>query len=368
MNRSDLSLRKRVVVKVGTSQLTNAQNHVDPDKMKAIVAQIARVRKSGREVLLVTSGAVGIGLGLTGRTAYPRAIAERQALAAMGQSRLMHMYETCFRPHNLCVGQVLLTAQDVHTRERYLNVRNTLLRLLEFGAIPVINENDTVSVSEIKFGDNDTLSANVALAAGADLLVLLTDTDGLFDKNPKLVKGAERIREVKKIDDRIAGLAKGSDKMTAIGGMETKITAARIATAAGVPVVIARGTDPDVLMDILSGADTGTFFHPSAHGLNQKERWIAHTRKKPGSLVVDRGCRAALLKGASILPVGVTAVKGDFDKGDSVRVLDDKGREIGTGLSNYSAREFKEVMGQKFKEEIIHSDNFVRNENYEDTP
>jgi glutamate 5-kinase len=207
----------------------------------------------------------------------------------------------------------------------------------------------------------------VALASGADLLVLLTDTNGLFDANPKLDKTARRISEVKKIDDKIAGLAKGSDKVTAIGGMETKITAARIATAAGVPVVIACGADKDVLMDVLSGADVGTFFHPSARGLNQKERWIAHTRKKPGSIIVDKGCRAAILKGASILPVGVTLVKGDFNKGDSVRVLDEKGREIGTGLAHYGAGELKTLMGQKFKDEIIHSDNFVLNENYEDS-
>jgi len=367
VNRIELSRCCRLVVKVGTSQLTNARNHVDPEKMKAVAGQIARVRKSGREVLLVTSGAVGIGLGLTGKTEYPKGVSERQALAAMGQSQLMHMYETCFRPHALPIGQVLLTAQDLHARERYLNVRNTFLKLLELGAVPIVNENDTVSVDEIKFGDNDTLSANVALAAGADLLVLLTDTDGLFDNNPKLVKGARRIGEIKKIDDRVASLARGTDKVTAIGGMETKIAAARIATTAGVPVVIARGSDPDVLMDVLSGADIGTFFHPSARGLNQKERWIAHTRKKPGSITVDRGCRAAILKGASILPVGVTAAKGNFGKGDSIRVLDDRGIEIGTGLSNYNAMEFKTVMGRKKKEEIIHTDNFVLNENYEDS-
>jgi glutamate 5-kinase len=360
LNREDLTRVKRMVVKVGTSLLTNADNLVDPEKVDGIVSQLAALHAQDREVILVTSGAVGLGLGILGSIVYPKILSERQALAAMGQCRLMHMYETLFSPYGIRIGQVILTAQDVHAKERYINVRNTFLKLLEFKAIPIVNENDTVSVEEIKFGDNDTLSANVALCADADLLVILTDTDGLFDKNPKRFAEARRLSRVDRIDEGIAALAKGTDKATAIGGMETKISAARIATHAGIPVVIVRGSDPDILRSVLSGSDVGTYFAPSKRGLSLKERWIAHSRKKRGGIVIDDGCREAVLrKGKSILPVGVKAVRGSFEKGDTIRVYGQDGKEIGVGLTNYGSQEFKAILGQKYKDEIIHQDNFV---------
>jgi glutamate 5-kinase len=369
LNRQDLKKVKRIVVKVGTSLLTNPDNLVNPDKVSAIVSQLTELREKGLQVILITSGAVGLGLGIMGSTVYPKTLSERQALAAMGQSKLMHMYETLFSPAGIRIGQVILTAQDIHSKSRYMNVRNTLLKLLEFGAIPVVNENDTVSVDEIKFGDNDTLSASAALCVDAGLLVILTDTDGLFDKNPKKFKAAGRISLVERIDERIEGLARGTDKATAIGGMETKIKAARVATHAGIPVVIASGCDPGVLQSVLSGEDTGTFFVPSERGLSQNERWIAHSRKKKGGIVIDDGCRDAVLKrGKSILPVGVKAVKGSFEKGDSIRVYDAAGREIGVGLANYGSKEFKDILGQKFKDEIIHQDNFVVNPGIREKP
>lgn len=357
--RTALSQARRVVVKVGTSQLTNSDNLVDPEKMKAIVSQLSALRKRGVDLILVTSGAVGLGLGIMGSTIYPKILSERQALAAMGQSRLMHMYETLFAPAGIKIGQIILTAQDIHSKERYLNVRNTLLKLLEFGAVPIVNENDTVSVEEIKFGDNDTLSASVALAVDANLLIILTDTDGLFDKNPKKFKDAQKISVVKKIDESVQASAQGTDKETAIGGMQTKIKAARIATHAGIPVVIANGYQKNVLADILKGGESGTYFVAAPQGLSQKERWIAHTRKKRGGIVVDAGCREAVLRGKSILPVGVKSIKGTFSKGDSIHVWDSDGGEIGVGLTNYGSDEFNEVIGRKFKDEIIHQDNFV---------
>jgi len=253
------------VVKVGTSLLTDSDNHVDPAKIKRVATQIAALRKSGREAILVTSGAVGIGLGIIGSSNYPKKLDERQALAAMGQSRLMHMYEDCFRRHGCAIGQVLLTAEDIHVRERALNVRHTLNKLFEFKAIPIVNENDTVSTEELKtsIGDNDSLSAYVALAADADLLVILTDTDGLYDKNPKSDPLAKRIALVRGIDDTIISLAKGTDKITAIGGMQTKISAARMAVEAGIAVVIASGSDEHTLESIIAGKDIGTLFVPS---------------------------------------------------------------------------------------------------------
>ncbi len=360
MNRASLQEVRRIVVKVGTSLLTDSNNRVDPDKVCVIVSQLAHLHADNFEIVLVTSGAVGLGLGIIGSNEYPKVLSERQALAAMGQSRLMHMYETLFAPSNIRIGQVILTAQDIHSKGRYMNVRNTLVKLLEFKAIPIVNENDTVSVEEIKFGDNDTLSANVALAVDSDLLIILTDTNGLFNKNPRKFKSAERLSIVERIDENIESLAEGSDKETAIGGMETKIKAARIATHAGIPVVIASGSDPKVLKSIVSGEDIGTFFIPSSRGLSQNERWIAHSRRKNGGIVIDDGCRDAVLKyGKSILPVGVKSIKGVFEKGDSIRVFDIAGKEIGVGLTNYSSHEFDEILGLKFKDEIIHRDNFV---------
>lgn len=360
MERSDLTRSRRIVVKVGTGLLTRKDNHVNPERVEAIVSQIARLMGEGREVILVTSGAVGLGLGIVKSTVYPKTLSERQALAALGQSRLMHLYETFFNPYGIRIGQVLLTAQDLHTRERYVNVRNTLGKLLEFKAVPVINENDTVSVEEIKIGDNDTLSAYVALAAEADLLVILTDTDGLFDKNPKRFDSAVRISRVDRIDARITGLAKGTDSATAIGGMETKIRAARVAVSSGIPLVIASGLDPDVLRAVVSGADTGTFFAPSGAGLSQKERWIAHSGRRKGGITVDAGLMACLRKRkVSILPVGVTGVKGSFRKGDPIRVYGPRGEELGVGLSNCGAEECLEALGKKFRDEIIHCDNLV---------
>jgi len=285
----------------------------------------------------------------------------------MGQSRLMHMYENFFNPYKIKIGQVILTAQDIHSKESYINVKNTLLKLLDLNAVPIINENDTVSVEEIKFGDNDTLSANVSLAVEADLLIILTDTGGLFDKNPKRYRRAKRISKIDKIDEDILNLAGNTDSKTAIGGMETKIKAAKIATSSGIPVVIASGQKTDILQKILSGEDIGTLFVPSKKGLSQKERWIAHSRKKRGGIIIDNGCRRAVLKrGISILPVGVLSIKGSFKKGDSIIIYDEKGSEIGIGLSNYDSLEFKDIIGKKYKDEIVHCDNLVINEEYEE--
>jgi glutamate 5-kinase len=360
LDRNGLSRSKRLVVKLGTALLTGRDNHVNPRRVRRIVSQIDRLRREGREVLLVSSGAVGLGLCAVRSTVYPKSLSERQALAAMGQSRLMQLYETCFRKYRIGVGQVLLTARDLHARESYVNVKNTLLKLLEYGAVPIINENDTVSIDEIKFGDNDSLSARVALAADADALVILTDIAGLYDKNPARYKSARRISRVARIDESIAALAQGTQSRIAIGGMATKIRAAKTAVSSGIPVVIASGRTDHVLRRILEGRDVGTFFVPMARRLSQKARWIAHSQPRRGGIVVDAGCRAAVLeKGRSILPVGVINVRGTFQRGDSIAIYDAEGQEIGIGLSNYGDEDFRQIMGQKFRDEIIHRDNFV---------
>lgn len=366
LQREHFAKAVRIVVKVGTSQLTDEKNRVVPELISRIVAEIAELHSMGKEVVLVTSGAVGVGLGIVGSFAYPKILSERQALAAMGQSRLMHMYEKCFGSYNINIGQVILTAQDIYAKERYLNVRNTLIRLLEFRAIPIINENDTVSVEEIKFGDNDTLSAHVALCVDADLIIL-TDTDGLFSSNPKADKNAKRFSVVKKIDKSIVSCATGTDKSTAIGGMETKIAAARVAVQAGVGMVIACGYEDRIVSRIISGEDIGTFFVPSEKGLSIHKRWFAHARKRRGSISIDDGCKEALLKkGKSVLPIGVIGVNGTFSKGDSIMVIDSKGRQIGVGLTNYSSVEAERIIGKRFVDEIVHRDNFVRNQQYGD--
>jgi len=360
VTRSNLKSCKRIVVKVGTGLLTRKDNHINPDRVEAIVAQIVGLKKKKLEIILVTSGAVGLGLGIIKSNVYPKTLSERQALAAMGQSRLMHMYETFFSPHHIRIGQVLLTAQDLHSKERYLNIRNTLWKLLEFDTVPIINENDTVSVEEIKIGDNDTLSAYAALSTDADLLIILTDTDGLYDSNPKHNPAAKRFSCIEKIDKRITALAKGTDSATAIGGMETKLKAARIAASSGIPVVIASGLENDALQAILQGEDCGTFFVPSEKGLSTNERWFAHSRKRRGGIVLDNGCTTALRKKRiSILPVGVTAVKGSFKKGDSISIFSQDNEELGAGLSNYDSSECQTLLGQKFRTEVIHCDNLV---------
>src|SRR5467141_1636025 len=314
--RRQLGRVRRLVVKVGTSLIAEPGTGPDPDRIAALAAEIAGAR-DGREPVLVSSGAIATGMARLALPARPRSIPEKQAAAAVGQSALMWHYEAAFKRHGIPVGQVLLTAQDISDRARYLNAKNTLLALLQFGVLPIVNENDTVAVEEIKVGDNDNLSALVASLIDADLLVLLTDVDGLYTDDPSLNSRARKLDTVEAVTDEITRLARDREDRVSVGGMATKLQAARKAAAAGVPMIIASGREPGVLRRILDGEPVGTFFAPKADRLGARKRWIAFAVPPQGRLTVDAGALRALRdEGRSLLPSGVVSVEGDFAAGE----------------------------------------------------
>jgi len=347
---------RRIVVKLGTGVLTDSRKRPDQVQLAQLVAQLAALRAAGKEVVLVTSGAVGAGMGVLGHETRPSALAERQACAAVGQSRLMTMYATLFRHYDLSVGQVLLTHEDLADHARHLNARNTLLTLLKHGIIPVINENDVVSVTELKFGDNDTLSALVASLLPADLLVILTTADGLVRNFGR--PDAQVIAEVPVIDAEIEQLAGGTTSVTAVGGMVTKIQAAKIVVRAGLPLVIASGHKFDALARILAGEAEGTCFHPRGGRLPSRKRWIAFYLRPQGTLFVDDGARRALVQqGRSLLAPGITRVEGGFAAQDVVRICDASGAEFARGLVQRAAAELAGAAGDRA--EVVHRDDLV---------
>ena len=362
---------RRLVVKVGSGLVTKAGAGVAPERIEALAAEIAAVRE-GRHVVLVTSGAIATGVARLGLAERPRAIPEKQAAAAVGQSALMWQYEAAFSRHGIPVGQVLLTAEDVSDRARYLNARNTLDALLRFGVLPIVNENDTVAVEEIKVGDNDNLSALVASLIDADLLVLLTDVDGLYTDDPTVNARARKLETVEAVTDEIARLARDRTDGVSVGGMATKLQAARKAAAAGVPMIIARGDAPGVLRRVLAGEPLGTYFAPKAARLTARKRWIAFAVPPQGKLIVDAGALAALTQhGKSLLPSGILEVEGDFASGEVVALLAGAaGREFARGVVNFDADEVRKIRGAKTAEiegrlgyrsfdEVIHRDNLV---------
>jgi len=355
--RSELLRRaKRIVVKLGTGVLTDARKRPDQVQFAQLVAQMAALRAAGKEVVLVTSGAVGAGMGVLGYETRPTSVAERQACAAVGQSRLMAMYEALFRHYDLNVGQVLLTHEDLADHARHLNARNTLLTLLNRGVIPVINENDAVSVTELKFGDNDKLSALVASLLPADLLVILTTADGLIQDYGK--PGARLLSVVERIDDSIVAMAGGTTSATATGGMATKITAARIVVRSGIPLVISSGRRFDGLERILAGEDEGTLFVPGSAGLNSRKRWIAFYHHARGTLTLDAGAtRAVVDQGRSLLAVGITKCEGEFSAGDVVRLVNPEGLEVARGIARLPATTICERSSQRG--EVVHRDDLV---------
>lgn len=355
--RSDLLKDvSRIVVKLGTGVLTDSRKQLDPAQLEQIVAQIAALRQVGKEVIIVTSGAVGAGMGALGFDARPTDLAEKQACAAVGQSRLMSTYEKLFAQYRLVVAQVLLTHDDLEHHERHLNARNTLVTLLKCGVVPIINENDAVSFTEIKVGDNDTLSALVASLLPADLLVILTTVDGVIQNFGQ--PDAQVLSVIEQIDAGLEKIAGGTTSETAVGGMATKIQAAKIVVRSGIPLVIAPGRKHDVLARVLAGEDEGTLFVAKEGRLQGRKRWIAFFHHPKGALFVDDGAKLALReKGKSLLPPGVARCEGEFAAGDVVRICDLDGTEFARGIAKFSAAEVRDHKVPRV--ELVHRDDLV---------
>ncbi len=337
---------KRIVVKIGTSVLTGGTKQLDRAHMVEIARQCAALRRQGCEVIIVTSGAIAAGRERMGHPTLPPTVAAKQMLAAVGQSWLMHIWESLFDIYRLHVGQMLLTRADVAERDRFLNARDMLVALLENGVIPIINENDAVATAEIKVGDNDNLSALIALLAEADLLLLLTDQDGLFTADPRTHAGAQLIPEVRDIDEGLYALAGGSVSGLGTGGMTTKLQAADVARRAGTDVVIAAGRAPDVIVQAASGEAIGTHFLALETPLENRKRWIFGGTVPGGRLVVDPGAARALReRGGSLLPAGITAVENDFERGDTVLIVGPKGKPLARGIARYGSADLAQIKG-----------------------
>lgn len=357
------------VVKAGTRVLLHGTESLDRPVIERMLHDLADARERGMEVILVTSGAIGAGLAPLGFRKRPRTIPDLQACAAVGQSLLMQLYNEILRTRGMTVAQLLLTHEDFRDRRRYLNLRNTLAALHPHRVLPVVNENDTVSVEEIKFGDNDILTALLANAVDADLAVLLTDVDGLYTEHPRRGRNPQRIDVVEKITPEIEALAFESDSGVGSGGMASKIRAARVVTRYGGALVLADGKRARI-GEILQGTIDGTIFQPSGKRLAHRKRWIAFSLKEAGAIQVDDGAAAAVVeRGKSLLPAGVLGCTGEFAAGDPVAVTH-RGRKIAQGLVNYSAEQVRAIQGRKSKElagvvgakyfeEVIHRDNLV---------
>lgn len=362
---------RRIVVKVGTSSLVDGAGSLDRDKMAALTRQLAALRQQGRDVILVSSGAIRAGMERLGMTVRPRNIPEQQASAAIGQSLLMQTYADLLQGCGVITAQVLLTRDDFHHRVRYLNARNTLYTLLRLGCLPVVNENDTVAVEEIRFGENDTLSALVAASVDADLLINLSDVDGLFDADPRAGGECRLIEEVPGITPEIEQLAGGTHGICGSGGMRSKIDAAKIAVSSGVRMVIANASRPNVVVDVADGHNIGTRFLSNPVGLSQWKRWVAFGKGVKGSVVINEGARKMVVeRGKSLLAAGVVGCDGSFQVGDLVAVVDEHSRQVARGLVNYCAAEVRliqgkrsseieKILGHKDFDEVIHRDNLV---------
>ncbi len=345
--RVQVAAAHRVVVKIGSSSLTTAAGGIDPDRIRRLVDTLAAVRLQGREVVLVSSGAIAAGLAPLGLRTRPRDLAMQQAAASVGQGLLMSEYNQLFGGHGLRTGQVLLTVDDVTRHSHYRNAFQTFGRLLELGVVPIVNENDTVATHEIRFGDNDRLAALVAHLVHADALVLLSDVDALYTSNPSR-PGARRIPEVENDHDLVVDTSVASTAGVGTGGMATKIDAARIATSAGIPVILTLAERAD---DALAGGDHGTCFHPTGKRRPTRLLWLAHATDARGELWLDAGAvRAVTQRKASLLPAGVTKIDGTFQAGEPVDLLDPNGVVIARGLVNYDADELPELLGRSTRE------------------
>jgi glutamate 5-kinase len=361
---------KRLVIKVGTSIITDDDLSLSQGKIQCLASDIHGLPPGVKEVIIVSSGAIASGRT---KSAWGREknIPQKQALAAMGQSGLMQAYEKAFSRHSRPVAQVLLTREDCENRRRFINARNTFFTLLSWGVVPVVNENDTVAVEEIKVGDNDTLSALVTNLVEADLLIILSDVDGLYEGDPKTDRKARLIPVVKKVDRGLMAMAGESISPTGTGGMATKLSAAAMVMDLGVPVIVANGHTPGIIGRVMGGEEAGTLFSPEKSRMASRKHWILHTLRPRGELVVDRGGVEAIIDhGKSLLPVGILEVKGRFETGDAVRCLSEEGLEFARGLANYTSREvdllrghrsdeIESILGYKYYDEVIHRDDLV---------
>lgn len=372
---------KRVVIKIGSSVISNKDKGrsslecgLSKDWVRHYARQIKLIQDKGYDVVLVSSGAIMAGRERLGLSRADLSIPEKQACAAIGQSFLMHTYEKAFEKKDIKVAQILLSHDDLGNRRRYLNAKHTIEALLERNVIPIINENDSVTVEEIKIGDNDTLSATVACLVDAQLLIILSDVEGLFKRDPSIkIKGekAELLSHVARVNDEIERTAGKSNNKLTVGGMYTKVIAAKKTMSFGIPTLVVNGLDEKVLENIFSGKDVGTLFWSGKGKIRDRKHWIAHTLKPAGTLVVDAGARKALIKrGKSLLPAGLIKVKGDFEFGKAVMIVDEEGKEIGRGLVNYNSSDLlrikgmktpaiKKMIGKSFYEEVIHRDDLV---------
>lgn len=362
----------RIVVKLGTSTLTHGTPRLSPPLMIDLARQVARLQASGHQIILVSSGAIAAGREKLNFPQLPKEMPAKQMLAAIGQPRLMAFYEQIFGLYGLTVAQILLTRSDLSHRRRYLNARNTLTALLTQNVIPIINENDTVATEEIRVGDNDNLSALAANLIDADLLVLLTDQDGLFTADPRSNPGAELVQTVSgdSIPETVWQAAGGTRSGLGTGGMLTKLQAADLARRSGTACIIANGKEPDVLLRLANGERIGTRFEPVTDAVEARKRYILSARRAPGLLNVDDGAAQALRRGGSLLAVGLEAVTGVFRRGDVVRVTCKDGRELARGISNYDSRdlarilrrrsdEIESILGYHFGDEVIHRNDLV---------
>ena len=361
---------KKVLIKIGSAVLTG-DNGLDLNIIEELVDEMVDLKKRGYHIVIVTSGAIASGKHRMGISGPLKSMPQKQAAAAIGQGRLMRVYSNAFGKHGIYVAQILLTMSDLTDRKRFLNIRNTLTTLMEWGVIPIINENDTVAVDEIKFGDNDHLAAMIANITEAHLLINLTNTDGLYDRNPNRSKKAKVIPIVHEISDVIEQAATDETSDVGSGGMKSKVLAAKKVTAFGIPYMIASGKEKGILRDLCAGKDRGTLFLPMKEHLNSRKYWIAFTLRSRGKLTIDDGARQALIEeGKSLLPSGVIDVEGDFHVGDPILCLDKDGKILAKGLTNYGAEEVRKIMGLKTSkiqqvlgykdyDEVIHRDNMA---------
>jgi glutamate 5-kinase len=370
MPQQRLITARRIVVKLGSNVIT-ARNGLNLDVIEAISHQISTLMDKGIEVILVSSGAMAAGMRKMDMDRRPDEIPKRQAISAIGQSGVMHAYEKSFAVHDKKIAQILLTGDDLTNRKRYLNARNTLHTLMEWKIVPIINENDTIMVEEIKLGDNDNLAAMISLLMDADFLFILTDIDGLYDKDPRLFSDACLVPKVIKIKKEIEDSASNMPGTLGTGGMLSKIQAAQKVTSAGIPMIVARGNMDNVLLRLFAGEELGTYFVPKEGKMASRKCWIAHTLAPKGSIVIDEGAvRAVQQNGKSLLPIGIVTVEGDFEEGAAVDFKTSDNKIIGVGLTNYSSSDInlikglktsqiKACLGGKHYDEIIHRNNLV---------